>query len=160
MNGEHRWAGFAALATGLIWMAGYLLAGCGGPPELVQRTITVTSTSVADFDARVGPVYRDTRERCREESATWEERDQCVGAWEELPRTLGIARSALHAAQHAAEAWDDGAEEGARWTDVVPCLAAALGDLVSVATAIGFQLPAEIDTAIGLATSFGGSCDG
>lgn len=136
------------------------LVGCGGPPDAVRDTLSVTASAVDAADQGFANYYTRTSDVCRVDSESWDEYDACVAsantAADAVVDARQSAREGILAAESLADSWGDAAE--GQWPGVAACLADALARLNNVLDAAGVDARSPIAAAIGVIAQFGGEC--
>lgn len=128
--------------------AAVVLVGCGANVPQVAASGQAT-VLVATQPARVA-FYEAEAERCYGVSEDFPAWERCMLPAEGVQRAADAYRDSLHAAQAAIRLG-----QGA---DMIPCVAAMAGGLVSALEAAGAPVPAEVREVAALAASVGESC--
>jgi len=142
----------AALA-GLLALG---LGACGGAPQAVRQTLSVTATAVAATDGRLAPRYSDAAEECLAEARTRSGYEHCMRDFDAATDALEASRSSLLALESTADAWDAGGEED--WPSLTSCVVIILTRLRDALAVVGVEVPEEAAQALSFLSGFGGQC--
>lgn len=144
-----------AVLLGAVALIASTLAGCGGPPSAVRRTVAASAIAVAELDARVAARVDDLRPSIVAQSTSWSDFDERLRPWVDLGTGLQVAQSSIYALDASLNAWDAGGSE--RWLGVAACAVSALEELMELAQAVGLAVPPEISGAVSSIGALAGS---
>lgn len=137
-------------------LAFLLLSACA-PPDVVQRTLSVSASGLDQVDEDAAPIYGSHADACYDSSETREAYDACIAPYDRIERALARFGRALRLAQRAKDSWRAGGEED--WPGVAACAREAALEAVRAIQAEGGTLvPPLILQALGLWDQFGGDC--
>jgi len=136
-----------------------LLSGCITTMDAAETALVGAHRTLMQIDAEFAPAYEQARERAREESATWEERDAKIEKWEKARESIVAAGNALKTTALAISIARDGFDSN--WQTQACKLMEALEDLRRNLAAVGADIPPEIVSAIlAMRTAVEGACHG
>ena len=136
-----------------------LLAGCVSTMDAAETALVTAHQTLMQVDAEFAFLYEQARERAREESNTWEERDEKIEKWERARKSMVAAGNALKTTALAISIARDGYDSN--WQAQACKLMVALEDLRRSFASVGVKVPAGIVSAmIAMRAATEGKCDG
>ena len=131
-----------------------LAVGCGASGvEIARASLTTSAHALVQADHAFGDAYQAASEAARDSSATQEEKDQKMVAWEaaadEFESVYHDAATALVTAEVALDGYATAGDAGS-WDEALACAAASMRRMAKVLEERGLRIPAALAKVLAL----------
>jgi hypothetical protein len=86
--------------------------GCGANTGPAQRAVNVTAKVLVETDRYYSLLYEQQRIAAREQSTSWEERDEKMRGWDEVAALIQASYRWLAVTEAAIDVWESTGDEG------------------------------------------------